>query len=212
MKRNKYYWRISLVLIGLLYLILSLYITKLNFIDLYTQIATLGFADTIYYMPLLKLTKLGSGTFIMSFTLVIIGVLLILYKNLYQPALFGFSVLASWSLNHLIKQLIRRERPSIVAELDAVGFSFPSGHAMISFVCYSLACYFIVQKLKNKIGQYIIKSSFISLIILIGLSRYLLNVHYATDVLAGYGFGYLLYLSIIWIDKRFYTLDRHKAL
>ena len=99
-------------------------------------------------------------------------------------------------INKWIKDLVGRERP-VTAEL-AESLSFPSGHAMVGFILYVVASYFVINhihsvKLKWGIG---ILSFFI--ILLIGLSRIVLKDHFPTDVLGGFSIG--LIWSLIWIS------------
>ena len=66
------------------------------------------------------------------------------------------------------------------------GFSFPSGHAMMSLGIYGFLIYLLLLIDKNKISKIIGTCFLILLIFLIGISRIYLGVHYATDVIAGF--------------------------
>jgi undecaprenyl-diphosphatase len=99
-------------------------------------------------------------------------------------------------INKWVKDLVGRERP-VTAEL-AESLSFPSGHAMVGFILYVVASYLLINhihsvKLKWGIG---ILSLFI--ILLIGLSRIVLQDHFPTDVLGGFSMG--LIWSLLWIS------------
>lgn len=88
--------------------------------------------------------------------------------------------------NQLLKRIIERPRPQEFQIVKELGYSFPSGHSMVSMAFYGFFIYLIYKKVKNK---YIKWSSIILLsllIILIGISRIYLGVHYASDVLAGF--------------------------
>nr|WP_280922962.1 phosphatase PAP2 family protein [Virgibacillus litoralis] len=119
---------------------------------------------------------------------------------------FGVGTLTSHGLNILIKRLVERERPSILVAANAEGYSFPSGHAMISMVCYGLLAYFITKNLKSAKATFAVQFLFALLIFLIGISRYMINVHYLTDVLAGFIFGFIFLVGLIYL----YELIRNR--
>lgn len=104
-----------------------------------------------------------------------------------------FNLLNVTILNNLLKIVIRRDRPVGINLVLENGFSFPSGHAMIGLAFYGLIIYFI-YKSKLKYKNYLI-ILFSILILLIGISRIYLGVHYASDVIAGYSIS-IIYLSI----------------
>lgn len=141
-------------------------------------------------------TKLGSKMFLIPFTSIMSIVFLWLYRHWLPPLLFAGGTLLSHLSNQLIKHVIQRERPSIIAEADAIGYSFPSGHAMISIVCYGLFLYFLLQKVSTAFENYPLKVSVVLLILCIGLSRVIINVHYITDVMGGFAFGFLLLICL----------------
>lgn len=88
----------------------------------------------------------------------------------------------------LLKTIFGRERPDILRLIPIDGYSFPSGHSIISVAFYGyLATYLVERKIPKKI---IFPLCFI-LIIGIGFSRIYLGVHYFSDVLAGYSLGAL---------------------
>lgn len=79
-----------------------------------------------------------------------------------------------------------------------VGYSFPSGHSMVSMAFYGFLIYLIYNNIKNKYIKWILICSLSILIILIGISRIYLGVHYTSDVLA----GFLLSISYLVIYTR----------
>lgn len=99
-----------------------------------------------------------------------------------------------------LKLLFHRQRPEqqIVA---AHGYSFPSGHAFAATIAYGFLIYITWKLTKSEVLRFVIFSVSILLIVLIGISRVYLNVHWLTDVLGGYaaGFAWLIF-SIITIN------------
>lgn len=89
------------------------------------------------------------------------------------------------ALNLLLKNIVQRDRPIGFRLVNESGYSFPSGHSMISTAFYGLIIYFVYKNVQNKSLRNIICVLLIILIILIGCSRVYLGVHYASDVIAG---------------------------
>lgn len=161
----------------------------LLYVDQWTRDLVGELAGSYIFIIFRWITELGSGTFLTPLTIVMAVVLWILYRDWIPAMIFGLGTLSSHALNDLIKVLVERERPSVFVAADAEGYSFPSGHAMVSTVCYGMLAYFIAKKIKSSRAQTAIHICFAVLIMLIGISRYIINVHYLTDVLGGFFFG-----------------------
>lgn len=89
-------------------------------------------------------------------------------------------------LNLFLKNIVERPRPIGYRLIDETGYSFPSGHSMISAAFYGLIIYFIWKNVKNTKLKYALCILLSILIVLIGISRIYLGVHYASDVLGGF--------------------------
>lgn len=125
------------------------------------------------------ITFLGSATGIIIITIL----LLITIKNKKIKNLIILNLIISTILNQILKYAIQRPRPNNPL-IQEIGFSFPSGHSMVSLAFYGLLTYLILKS--NKKHKKILSILLIILIILIGLSRIYLQVHYPTDVLGGF--------------------------
>ena len=80
--------------------------------------------------------------------------------------------------------------------------SYPSGHSMVSIVFYGIIMYYIYDSLFFKKKAKIILISIISfLLVLIGLSRMVLGVHYFTDVIGGFALGTIILSTFIILYK-----------
>lgn len=98
----------------------------------------------------------------------------------------------------ILKLFFHRPRPSpqIVA---AHWYSFPSGHAFSAVIVYGFLIYITWKLIKSEALRFIILSMSVLLIILVGISRVYLNVHWLTDVLGGYvaGFTWLVFIIVM---------------
>ena len=79
-------------------------------------------------------------------------------------------------------------------------YSFPSGHAMISVLFFGSIIY-LVNKHNLKYKK-LITFSLSTFILLIGISRIYLGVHYLTDVVGGYLLGFIVLFLIIHLFER----------
>jgi undecaprenyl-diphosphatase len=93
----------------------------------------------------------------------------------------GAEVLLSILKNHFHRQ---RPDPFFGARLPP-SYSFPSGHALLSFCCYVLLAALGSNRMRSRI-RWLIRIGAGALILAIGISRVYLGVHYPTDVIAGY--------------------------
>ena len=98
-------------------------------------------------------------------------------------------------LNQGLKLIFQRARPDNVNWLvDEIGYSFPSGHAMVSMAFYGFLIYLTYKLINKKYKWFLIV--FLSIIIIfVGISRIYLGVHYLSDILAGFLIS-LVYLIV----------------
>lgn len=145
------------------------------------------------------ITNLGSPTaFIMISCLVFIG---LGRQKRWREAIFSYSCMVSaWSLMALLKSVFERPRPLGETFTVATGFSFPSGHAMLSLAYYGFLVLMVLKYYPAK-WRPLLLAGFGILIVSIGFSRIYLNVHYTSDVLAGYIFGALVLAANWWAMK-----------
>jgi undecaprenyl-diphosphatase len=101
----------------------------------------------------------------------------------------------------LLKNIFYRARPFMEALYTETTPAFPSGHATMAFALYGFIIYEIWKHEKHplKTPSIILLSV---LIILIGLSRLYLGVHYLSDVLVGYAIGLVWILISIKLSKK----------
>lgn len=115
------------------------------------------------------------------------------------------SILVCLALTNLIKVIIKRARPLDML-IDVSGYSFPSSHSSISMVVYGFLAILIRKYYQGKRKKLYIALCIV-FIMLTGLSRVYFNVHYITDVIAGFSLG-LIVLSISYLIMK--NMDKTK--
>ena len=150
--------------------------------------------------PIAKfITNFGGAIFVISLTTILFFVI--------KDKKIGISIITNLGivtiLNQIIKFIMQRPRPTEFRIIEETGYSFPSGHSMVSLAFYGYLIYLIYKLVKNSKIKWTLIISLSIIICTIGISRIYLGVHYASDVLAGFtiSISYLvIYTSII---KRF---------
>ena len=198
--RKYFKWIVSTVCI-ILFLIIGLYLIHINdnFIDrtIYNLIIGLK-SDTI--TSIFKIITFFAGIEYM----IIISIIILFLKKIKNIRYFiVFNLINDVVLNNLLKFLFKRERPIDLMLINETGYSFPSGHTMAACVFYGFIIYLINKSNYSRNIKLTINISLSILIILIGLSRIYLGVHYASDVIGSYlvGISYLIIFTH-FIDKK----------
>ncbi|MEH2221692.1 phosphatase PAP2 family protein [Nostoc sp.] len=148
---------------------------------------------------MLFITNLGNPS-----TVVIVAgaTFLLLWWQRYreEAKIFVLVCLGGLILNTGLKLLFSKPRPELWHRLiSEKSFSFPSGHALGSMVLYG----FIAYELAIHYPHFakIIYSLTVIFIAAIGISRLYLGVHWPTDIIAGYGVGFLWLMICITMLK-----------
>lgn len=159
---------------------------------------------------MLIMTEMGSK-YILGLLLVIsMTWLFVKRKDVWGMRFYFMTVAGGGLLNLLLKNFFERERPNIHSMIGADGFSFPSGHSMGSMTYYGFLGYLILrskQKPLSKVGLGIL---LYLVILLIGISRIYLGVHYPSDVLAGYAAGLVWLVVCISVLEVIYLFNENK--
>jgi undecaprenyl-diphosphatase len=128
----------------------------------------------------LALTAAGAGVLLPIGIAVVVSLLLLRRPRtavVYAGAMIGAAL---WT--QVVKVYIARLRPPAGALVPAPGFSFPSGHTLNSTVTYGLIALLVWRSDLPAWLRRLTAVSLTTLIILIGLSRIALGVHYPSDV------------------------------
>jgi undecaprenyl-diphosphatase len=130
------------------------------------------------------------------------------FKGWHRGALLVLVTLAGAALlNWLLKFSFARVRPASFFDYPLPGSpSFPSGHALYAASIFGGLAVLLVARIRGLPLQLAIWLVSISLILLVGISRVYLGVHYPSDVLAGYA------IAIIWVTTVAFgdRLARHR--
>lgn len=125
-----------------------------------------------------------------------------LIENKKYPKLIVLNLILVFILNKILKIIIARPRPERLRLTLENGYSFPSGHSMVSFAFYGFLIYLINKNLKNKKIKYPLIFFIALLILFIGISRIYLGVHYVTDVVGGFIIGFIYLIIFIKMIKK----------
>lgn len=105
-------------------------------------------------------------------------------------------------VNQIAKRIFRRARPIGIALIKQGGFSFPSGHSMVALAFYGYIIYLIRKSKLSNMQKNISTVILSAIIILVGISRIYLGVHFASDVLAAYCLSTAFLVIIMYIERK----------
>lgn len=180
------------LLISFLALTILLLTNNLTTFDNFIYKHILNIRSEFFDFFFIFLTRLGD---IVPVTLITMCLLVMLNKE--NRYLLGSSMIITLMINQGIKYLIQRPRPPLEERLiSQSGYSYPSGHSMMAMCLYGVLIYLAVTRLKNKKLKVLVTLLLSIIIILIGISRIYVRVHYPSDVLG----AYLITLLILIIN------------
>lgn len=186
-KQNIITLSIALILFIILTIIVS--INKIPSFDTQIQSFFLNIRNDNLTKIITFITNIGSASSLITLSLLI----LINIKNKKYSISIIINLISVFLISQLAKIIITRPRPIEINLIEASGYSYPSGHTMVSMAYFGFLAYLASIHIKNKILKNITITILIIIPTLIGLSRIYLGVHYPSDVLAG------ILLSIIYL-------------
>lgn len=142
------------------------------------------------------LTYVGSGIVVIGITIFVF----IFFKNKKYSLYMTINLVLITILQLILKSVFSRERPTDINLIEETGYSFPSGHSLTAMAFYGFIIYLIHISNISKRSKIILTTLFTVLIIVTGLSRVYLGVHYFTDVCGGFTFSLaylIIYINII---------------
>lgn len=153
--------------------------------------------NNVYFDNFFKFITIFGNPMIVIIILIILNIFL----SRKDALMCDILSLTSVTSNYIIKSIIRRDRPSVLRLIKQGGYSFPSGHAMISILLYGYLFYLVCKKVTSKKLKILLQIFIILFIICLCISRIYVGVHYATDVIGGVLLGLFLLILILSNQK-----------
>ena len=203
-KKNIFWIILFISLIIFFYIIRSYYHSNLENFDNYIY-SILSKYQNPTLTNIFKFISHLCGPITIVTSLVII---LMIGKNKEYDIYLVLVTSGAFILNYIVKRICQRPRPLDINLITETGFSLPSSHAMVSVAFYGFLMYYIYKLDINKKKKIIFELLLGLLIILIGISRVYLGVHYASDVLAGFCLStayFILFIKLIYNKRKIKT-------
>lgn len=181
-----------------LFIILTILVLTgvINPLDSYMESLVIGIRNDKLTIAMTNITNIARAYSLIAITILLFFVI----KNKKIPLMIAINLVGVFLTSQIFKFVFRRARPDVLTLVSASGYSYPSGHTMVSTAYFAFITYLLCKKVKRKIDKIglIIFSSV--MLLLIGFSRVYLGVHYLSDVIGGILLGIaflMLYLTII---------------
>ena len=160
-----------------------------------------GYSTPAFIQFFKWLTFLGSIWFLLCAYCILITYLLI--KRRKGDAInVAIIAITSTLLMFVLKAFFERNRPPLPLFKTLNNFSFPSGHALSSFIFCCVLIFLIRKTHWSKPWKYTAAISLLFLSLLIGISRIVLRYHYASDVVAGFCLGFAWVIFSFYLQRK----------
>jgi len=142
------------------------------------------------------MTRLGSTVVLTIIGAVVICIFLYM-RRLDYIGLLLLTMVGQGILQYGFKTIFQRQRPEplfnyVIGDTP----SFPSGHALASLCFFGLLAFLFSKHVSGRPKKAAIWASAVAIILIVGLSRISFDVHYPSDVMAGYLAG-LIWTSAV---------------
>lgn len=123
-----------------------------------------------------------------------------------QAVLMLVAMVGALALELSLKHAFHRARPEPYFNVPLpASYSFPSGHALAAACLYGMLAVLTTGRVKRRDRKVAIWTVCAFMILMIGLSRIYLGVHYPSDVLAGY------MAACVWLGMLYLAIERFKS-
>lgn len=176
-----------------------LVLTKIiNPLDQLMESFVIGIRNDNITKIMINMTNLGS-----AYSLIVISILLLFFiKNKRVPLSIIINLATVFFTSQIFKFIFRRPRPNGVFLADATGYSYPSGHTMVSLAFYIYILYLLFKKINNKLVKILLIIFTTTLLLFIAFSRVYLGVHYLSDIIGGLLLGTTYIIIFIRFNNR----------
>lgn len=157
------------------------------------------------------ITFFGSGQFLLPANILLAVYFLFMVKHRWYSLRVPVVSLGSFIVMSALKLYFSRARPDDPVYKAALGFSFPSGHAMSAMTFYGLIIFLVWKGVNNLALRWILTLLLVIFICLIGFSRIYLRLHYASDVLAGFSLGVIWLVLSLWVMHKIEMYTKNKV-
>ena len=196
------------VLSFFIFLKLAVNIESVHQIDVFISMLVYELRTPLLTTLMFGITALGNELILIF--MVAILLISIVRRHKREAVMVVLIFLLGVFLNLLLKEIIGRARPDISPLISEQFYSFPSGHAMNAFVFYTTLILYVYRVSRSVVLTMISALINGSIIVLIGISRIYLGVHYFTDVLAGFVAGFWLISTALAVEKSLRLLWRRR--
>ncbi len=152
------------------------------------------------------------GSMLTTITLGILVTIWMAFRKRWRSAAIMFLSISGtlWSLG-VLKTFFMRVRPdnAIIAALTDP--SFPSGHAAMAAAFFLIVSYLAVRQIKSWFWRELVIVFSVLAVAAIGFSRVVLNVHWLSDVVAGWALGVFLATASILLVRYVSVLFKPKV-
>lgn len=142
--------------------------------------------------------------------------LLLAWGRRHAAAVLAVGLLVAQGMSSLAKFVVGRDRPSssLAVISRPISHSLPSGHALLTIVAAGLLVYLLKREIgladqralrrsgERRVAGLAVLVVAVALVVMVGLSRVYLGVHWLSDVLAGWCLGGAWLALVVFVDQR----------
>lgn len=196
MKKNLKWIICSITFIIFIVLSILIFTKKDVYLDSYIYTNISKYISDDLTLVISNLTHLASAIVVLVVTLFSF----IFFKNKKYGIFLLLDLILITIFQYVLKFIFVRPRPININIIEASGYSFPSGHSLTAMAFYGFIIYLVHISKLSKLSKIIYTILFSIIILVVGLSRIYLGVHFFTDVLGAFCFSIsflIIYINII---------------